>query len=130
LAERLTHAIEELSIKNAVLDISFSNENHPAYREDGYDKVQFLISTNTGEALKPLSKIASGGEISRVMLAIKSILADTDRTGTLIFYEIDTGISGYTAQVVSEKMYALSASHQIICITHLTQLASMADYHI
>jgi DNA repair protein RecN (Recombination protein N) len=129
LAERLTHAIEELSIKNAVLDISFSNENHPAYREDGYDKVQFLISTNTGEALKPLSKIASGGEISRVMLAIKSILADTDRTGTLIFDEIDTGISGYTAQVVSEKMYALSASHQIICITHLTQLASMADYH-
>ncbi len=129
LSQRLTNAVGELSIKNAVIEIHFADDNGRTYREDGYDKVQFLISTNTGEALKPLSKIASGGEISRIMLAIKSILADTDRTGTLIFDEIDTGISGYTAQVVSEKMYALGASHQIICITHLTQLASMADYH-
>jgi DNA repair protein RecN (Recombination protein N) len=85
LSERLTQSIGELSVKNAVLEINFSNEDHTPYREDGYDKVQFLISTNTGEALKPLSKIASGGEISRDMQAIKSILAIRP-TGTLIFY--------------------------------------------
>lgn len=129
LSDLLVKSLEELSIKNADFEINFSDEKNLPYREDGLDKVQFMISTNTGEALKPLSKIASGGEISRIMLAIKSILADTDRTGALIFDEIDTGISGYTAQVVSEKMYGLSHSHQIICITHMPQLASMADYH-
>ncbi len=127
LSEKLVKCIRDLAIKNAKLEIVFTNDN--TYREDGYDKVQIMISTNAGEELKPLYKIASGGEISRVMLAIKSILADADKTDTLIFDEIDTGISGQTAQTVAEKMYNLSQTHQIICITHLTQLAAMADYH-
>ncbi len=88
-----------------------------------------MISTNIGQEKKPLSKIASGGEVSRIMLAIKSIMADADHTDTLIFDEIDTGISGRTAQIVAEKMSELSRSHQILCITHLSQIASMADTH-
>ena len=93
------------------------------------DKVRFLISTNPGESVKPLAKVASGGELSRIMLAIKSVMADSDAIETLIFDEIDAGISGRTAQKVSEKLALLSGSHQIICITHLPQIASMADEH-
>ena len=93
------------------------------------DKVRFLISTNPGEAVKPLARVASGGELSRIMLAIKSAMADSDAIETLIFDEIDAGISGRTAQKVSEKLALLSGSHQIICITHLPQIASMADEH-
>lgn len=96
---------------------------------NGYDKVEFLISANLGEALAPLSKVASGGELSRIMLAIKSSAAGQDRIPTLIFDEIDTGISGYTAQKVAEKLNLLSSEHQIICITHLPQIAAMADHH-
>ena len=88
-----------------------------------------MISTNPGEPLKPLEKIASGGELSRIMLAIKTVLADTDSIETLIFDEIDTGISGRTAQMVSEKMSVLGRNHQVICITHLPQIAAMADSH-
>ncbi len=95
----------------------------------GYDEVEFLISTNPGEELKPLGKIASGGELSRVMLAIKTVLADQDEIGTVIFDEIDTGISGRTAQKVSEKLALIGRSRQVICITHLAQLAAMADSH-
>ena len=84
---------------------------------------------NPGEPLRPLEKIASGGELSRIMLAIKSVMADEDKTETLIFDEIDSGISGRTAQMVSEKMNELGRSHQIICITHLPQIAAMADTH-
>ena len=91
--------------------------------------MDFLISTNPGEPLKALGKIASGGELSRVMLAIKTVMADQDAIDTVIFDEIDAGISGRTAQKVSEKLSLIGRSRQVICITHLAQLASMADSH-
>lgn len=94
----------------------------------GFDRVEFLISANPGEPLAPLVKVASGGELSRVMLAIKSSAAEEDKIPTLIFDEIDTGISGYTAQKVAEKLNLLSRYHQIVCITHLPQIAAMADH--
>ena len=96
---------------------------------NGMDDAEFLISTNPGEPLKPLSKVASGGELSRIMLAMKAVLAQNDSIGTLIFDEIDAGISGRTAQMVSEKMNVIGKSHQVICITHLPQIAAMADVH-
>ena len=96
---------------------------------NGYDEAEFLISTNPGEPVKPLRAVASGGELSRIMLALKTVLADTDEIPTLIFDEVDTGISGRTAQMVSEKLKEISKSHQVICITHLPQIASMADCH-
>ena len=96
---------------------------------NGIDDAEFLISTNPGEPLKPLSKVASGGELSRIMLAMKAVLAQNDSIGTLIFDEIDAGISGRTAQMVSEKMNVIGKSHQVICITHLPQIAAMADVH-
>lgn len=99
------------------------------FNKSGLDKVEFLISPNAGEPPKPLSKIASGGEMSRIMLAIKTILAKVDRKSVLIFDEIDTGISGKTGHAVAEKLAILSSSHQVICITHLAQIASMADFH-
>ena len=95
----------------------------------GIDQVEFLISTNVGEALKPLAKIASGGEMSRIMLALKTILAGADNIGCLIFDEIDSGISGKTAQIVGEKLQYISKKHQVLCITHLPQIASQADNH-
>ena len=99
------------------------------FSQKGIDKVEFLISTNAGEPLKPLAKIASGGEISRIMLGIKTILAKTDNIPTVIFDEIDTGISGRTAQIVGEKLSMISNTHQILCITHLPQIACMSDHH-
>lgn len=99
------------------------------YTTNGMDKIEFMISTNPNEPLKPLSKIVSGGEMSRIMLAFKSILAEIDEIPTLIFDEIDSGISGRTAQVVGEKIAKISNTHQIICITHLPQIAALADSH-
>ena len=96
---------------------------------DGADDVEFLLSTNPGETPKSLGAVASGGELSRIMLAIKAVLAEKDAVDTLIFDEIDTGISGRTAWRVSEKLSRLSESHQVICITHLPQIAAMADSH-
>ncbi len=95
----------------------------------GIDDICFMISTNPGSPVKPLNEVASGGELSRIMLALKAVLADKDATETLIFDEIDVGISGRTAQKVSEKMAVLAKRHQVICITHLAQIASMADSH-
>lgn len=97
------------------------------YTSDGCDNVEFLISPNPGEALKPLAKIASGGEMSRIMLAVKSVLSDTDNIDTMIFDEIDTGVSGRAAQKIAEKMSDLADGRQILCITHLAQIAAMAD---
>ena len=117
-------------------DLNFNNvqflievRKNDTFSSNGYDSVEFLISLNSGEDVKPLKNIASGGEISRIMLAIKSVIADRDITGTMIFDEIDTGISSRTAQYVAEKMHNISKSHQIICITHLPQIAAMADTH-
>lgn len=99
------------------------------YSAGGWDEAEFMISTNPGEPLKPLGKVASGGELSRIALAVKTVMADTDEIPTLIFDEIDSGISGRTAQMVSQKMKLLAKTHQIICITHLPQIAAMADAH-
>ncbi len=99
------------------------------FNQNGFDKVEFLICTNLGEDVKPLSKIASGGEMSRVMLSLKAVLSFVDTIDTFIFDEIDSGISGRTAQMVAEKMSLLSKNNQIICITHLPQIAAMGDQH-
>ncbi len=127
--------LEELEMKNArfKVNIEFNDEKDASgqrkYTANGLDKVEFLFSANAGEPLKPLSKIASGGEMARVMLAIKTILADVDRIPTLIFDEIDSGISGKAANKVGEKLSYISRKHQVICVTHLTQIACMADNH-
>ena len=99
------------------------------YNERGFDEVCFLISTNTGEPVKPLEKVLSGGELSRIMLAFKCVFADKDGISTLIFDEIDTGVSGAVAQRIGEKMYQVSLNHQVLCITHLPQIAILSDYH-
>ena len=113
------------------LDVEFTMEfgrlDH--YTASGYDEAEFAISTNPGEPVRPLGQVASGGELSRIMLAIKTVLADSDEIPSLIFDEIDTGISGRTAQKVSEKLSIISRNHQVICITHLPQIAAMADCH-
>ncbi len=99
------------------------------YTANGWDETRFMISTNPGEPLKPLDAVASGGELSRIMLALKTVLAENDEIETLIFDEIDSGISGRTAQMVAEKIKLTGKNHQIICITHLPQIAAMADHH-
>jgi len=99
------------------------------FYQNGFDKVQFCISTNPGEPVKPLERIVSGGELSRVMLALKTVFVDKDKIPTIIFDEIDTGISGRIAQCVAEKMFAISSKHQVFCVTHLPQIASMSDVH-
>ena len=128
LAEKLKTAMIDLNFLDVEFTISVVPEEGN-YTAEGYDKVEFLISTNPGEAMRPLWQIASGGELSRIMLAFKTVFADKDGTDTLVFDEIDTGISGVTAWKVSEKLGRLSKDHQIICITHLPQIAAMADSH-
>lgn len=126
----------ENNIKDILRDLSMPNAEFKVTIEpkDGFDKngsdlVEFMFSANIGEDIKPLSKIASGGEMSRVMLALKTVLADVDNIETFIFDEIDTGISGRAAQKVAEKMLIVAKKHQILCITHLPQIAAMADYN-
>lgn len=128
LSMQLKEAMAELNFQDVKFDISVTAAED-SFTQDGYDQVEFLISTNPGEAVRPLWQIASGGELSRIMLAFKTVFADRDETDTLIFDEIDTGISGKTAWKVAEKLGRLSRNHQIICITHLAQIASMADCH-
>ncbi len=127
LTSRIKEALIDLNFLDVKFDISFSK--NASYSSNGFDDAEFIISTNPGEELKSLSRVASGGELSRIMLGIKSVLAENDDIETLIFDEIDTGISGRTAQKVSEKLSELAVHHQIICITHLAQIASMADAH-
>ena len=100
-----------------------------ALSEDGADAVAFLMSANVGEALRPIQKIASGGELSRIMLALKNVLAEQDSVMTMVFDEVDTGVSGRAAQRVAEKLARLSRIRQVLCVTHLPQLAAMADVH-
>ena len=127
LCESITHALKDLNFLDVVFTMEFGEPT--AYSANGFDEPEFMISTNPGEPVKPLGKVASGGELSRIMLAIKTIMADTNEIDTLIFDEIDSGISGRTAQMVAEKMNVLGRSSQIICITHLPQIAAMADSH-
>lgn len=130
-AKRLTEQIKAGLIDLNFLDVSFSMEFRRLehYSANGYDEAEFVISTNPGEPMRSLGMVASGGELSRIMLAIKTVLADSDDIPSLIFDEIDTGISGRTAQKVSEKLSIIAKSHQVICITHLPQIAAMADLH-
>ena len=127
----------EKKLKQALIDLNFAHVDFQVKVLSGdawqgacvWDDVEFLISTNQGEEVRPLSMVASGGELSRIMLGLKTVLADKDGVGTLIFDEIDAGISGRTAWKVSEKLGVLSKRRQVICITHLPQIAAMADHH-
>lgn len=125
--EQIETALHDMEMKHARFHIQI--EEKADWGADGKDKVEFLISANSGEPLKPLAKIASGGEMSRVMLALKTVLVDADEIGTFIFDEIDTGVSGRTARRVGEKMRFLGGKRQLLCITHLPQIAAMADNH-
>lgn len=127
LVASVTDALRDLNFLDVVFEMEFTKT--AGYTANGFDDAEFLISTNPGEPVRPLGKVASGGELSRIMLAVKTVLADQDAVETLIFDEIDSGISGRTAQMVSEKMNILGRNHQIICITHLPQIAAMADAH-
>jgi len=128
LESSMQSALEDLNFLQVKFEIAVqSGEEYLS--KNGFDDVEFLISLNPGQQARPLSEVASGGELSRVMLALKAVLADKDRMETLIFDEIDAGISGKTAWKVSEKMAILGKNHQIICITHLPQIAAMADEH-
>lgn len=128
LAVQMRQALSDLNFEQSVFEIQVEPAEE-RLGENGFDQVVFLISTNPGEPVRELAQVASGGELSRIMLALKTVLADKDEIETLIFDEIDAGISGRTAWKVSEKMGILGKGHQLICITHLPQIAAMADTH-
>ena len=128
LQDKLTEALIDLNFLDVRFEIEIKSDEDKISSK-GYDDAQFMISTNPGEAMRPLDQIASGGELSRIMLALKTVVADKDDISTLIFDEIDAGISGRTAWKVSQKLGELSKDHQIICITHLPQIAAMSDTH-
>ena len=141
IEKQIQNEMFELNIPKAQFVISITNKNYPqsnilfenigvVFGPKGYDQIEFFFSANPGESPKPLSKIASGGEVSRIMLAIKSVLKKSDPVATLVFDEIDAGISGQAAEKVSEALEKLSKDKQVICITHLPQIASKADHHI
>ena len=127
LEQKITEALVELNF----LQVQFHIEVRQTadYSVNGRDEVEFMISTNPGEPMRPIGTAASGGELSRIMLAVKAVLAEHDEISTLIFDEIDVGISGRTAQKVAEKMALIGGCHQVICISHLAQIAAMADTH-
>lgn len=127
LENSITDALKDLNFLSVDFKINITKKDK--ITDKGFDNVEFMISTNPGEPVRPLAKVASGGELSRIMLAIKSLLAGEDEIETLIFDEIDTGISGKTASMVAEKLAKISANHQVICISHLSQIAAMADSH-
>lgn len=126
--KQIMREIHALNMKDAKFETTF--EPSDSRRQDGTDKVEFMISTNPGQPLRPLKKVVSGGELSRIMLSIKLILGKLDGIPSLVFDEVDTGISGKTASVVGEKLQKIADSHQVICVTHLPQIAVMADHHL
>lgn len=130
LGEGIMKELSELEMPKTVFKAEVNSVPELGFTADGTDQVEFLISPNPGEPLKPLSKIASGGEMSRVMLAVKAMLADMDSIPTLIFDEIDSGVSGKAASSVGEKLRALAGKHQVLCVTHHAQIASLAHHHI
>ena len=127
LCEKINNELKELEMPNAKFDINI--QKNTQFNENGLDNIEFMICTNLGEGMKPLAKIASGGEMSRIMLAIKYVLADIDEVATLVFDEIDTGISGKAGQAVGDKMKKIAKIHQVICITHLPSIAAKGDYN-
>ena len=126
LEERISRELRELDMPKLRFSIDFQEKE---LSEDGTDAVEFLMSANVGETLRPIQKIASGGELSRIMLALKNVLAEQDSVMTMVFDEVDTGVSGRAAQRVAEKLAKLSRTRQVLCVTHLPQLAAMADTH-
>lgn len=127
LENKIKKELAYIGMEKSVLKVEICNEEKP--NQNGMDKVQFLISTNPGEPLKPLERIVSGGELSRIMLSLKTVFINKDNIPTVIFDEIDTGISGSIAQRVGEKMFQVSTAHQVFCVTHLPQIASISDNH-
>lgn len=127
LSKLVKQSLIDLNFLQVEFDVEFTKSKD--FTSKGNDEIIFKISTNPGEPMRSISEVASGGELSRIMLALKSVMADTDEIPTMIFDEVDTGISGRTAQMVAEKMALLSAKRQIIAITHLAQIAAMADNH-
>lgn len=127
LTVRVQEALQDLNFLDVVFEMTFRRMDD--YTQNGFDDAEFMICLNPGEPMRPLKDVASGGEMSRIMLALKTVLAENDAIDTLIFDEIDAGISGRTAQAVSEKLSVVAKNHQVICITHLPQIAAMADQH-
>ena len=127
LERKIEEGLKDLNFADVKFEIAIDSLKD--YTADGADDVEFRVSLNPGLPVRPLANVASGGELSRIMLAIKTIMADQDAVETLIFDEIDVGISGRTAQKVSEKMAVIGRNHQVICITHLAQIAAMASTH-
>ncbi len=129
LNEKINNELKSLEMVNAKFNVNVNKIENQKYNKNGLDEVIFMICTNIGEEEKELTKIASGGEMSRIMLAIKTVIANTDKVGILIFDEIDTGISGKAAKAVADKMKLIAKNHQIICITHLATIAAKGDYN-
>ena len=127
LSKKINQELKDLEMPNAKFEIKINKTER--FCENGIDEVEFMICTNVGEGLKPLTKIASGGEMARIMLAIKNVLADVDEVSTLVFDEIDTGISGKASKAVAEKMKSIAELHQVVCITHLPSIAARGDYN-
>lgn len=129
LSEKINQELADLEMKNARFYVEIQSNEENQFNKNGFDTVHFLISTNIGEAAKPLIKIASGGEMSRIMLAIKTVLADVDKTAVLVFDEIDTGISGLAANKVAMKLKKIAKNHQVLCVTHLASIAAAGDHN-
>ena len=129
LTKAIHHELKDLYMEKTVFEVKFGNvENN--FSINGMDKVEFFLTANPGEPLKPLSKIASGGELSRIMLALKSIFSRHQEVTSIIFDEVDTGVSGRVAQAIAEKIHKVSVNSQVLCISHLPQVAAMADIHL
>jgi DNA repair protein RecN (Recombination protein N) len=139
LGERIVAELADLRMERAQFEVAITHDDDPdgcyvngrrlAFDATGIDRVEFLMSANLGEPLRPLVKVASGGEAARIMLALKRVLTQADQTPTLIFDEIDQGIGGRVGSVVGEKLWSLSTNHQVMVVTHLPQLAGYADKH-
>lgn len=129
LEKAIHHQLAELCMDKAVFEVKFLKENAAELNEDGIDRVEFYIQTNPGEEMGALAKIASGGELSRIMLALKTIFAQKQGVTSIIFDEVDTGVSGRVAQAIAEKISLISRNSQVLCITHLPQVAAIADHH-
>src|SRR5262245_23596808 len=139
MAERIISELADLRMENARFEVSIQQQEDPegcfvgdkryAFDAAGIDYVEFMMSANPGEPLRPLVKVASGGETARIMLALKRVLTQADQTPTLIFDEIDQGIGGRVGGVVGEKLWSLAANHQVMVVTHLAQLAGYGDKH-
>ena len=129
LEEKINKELQDLEMKNAKVKIDIHFDENKQYNQNGLDTIEFLIRTNIGEKEKPLIKIASGGEMSRIMLAIKNVLSNVDIVPVMVFDEIDTGISGIAAKSVGEKLKSISTKHQVLCVTHLASIAAKGDYN-